>query len=127
MHPLPAHLLRLSDSAFLVAGVVAFLVTLAVQYSLYHRLLRRSLQTRDVDRMRAGISRWLKVVLVWQVVVVAASAIYVGVIASQHTRGFAWAVPAIAAVFGTAMPLQVAVVAILRTVRATIDQPKSRP
>jgi hypothetical protein len=119
VHPLPAHLLRLSDSAFLVAGVVAFLVTLAVQYGLYHRLLRRSLQARDVDRMRAGISRWLRVAIVWQVVVVAASAIYVAVLASQHARGFAWAVPAIAAVFGTALPLQVAVVAILRAGRAS--------
>ncbi|OLC23699.1 MAG: hypothetical protein AUG06_02315 [Actinobacteria bacterium 13_1_20CM_2_65_11] len=67
--------------------------------------------------MRPAIGRWLKVVLLWQVLVVAAAATYVGVLASAHTRGFAWAVPAIAAVFGTALPLQVAVFAILRASR----------
>jgi len=92
-------------------------VTLAVQYGLYHYLLRRQLQTHDVTLIRPAIGRWLKVVLLWQVLVVAVAASYVGVLASQHTRGFAWAVPAIAAVFGTALPLQVAVFAILRASR----------
>jgi hypothetical protein len=41
------------------------------------------------------------------------------VMASQHPRGFAWIAPAIAAVFGTAIPLQVAVVAILRASRGS--------
>jgi hypothetical protein len=49
--------------------------------------------------------------------VVAVCAGYVGVLASQHPRGFAWIVPAIAAVFGTAIPLQVAVMAILKASR----------
>ena len=82
-------------------------------------MLQRPLLTHDVAQMRPAVSRWLKVVLVWQVVVVAASAGYVGVLASQHPRGFAWVVPAIAAVFGTAIPLQVAVVAILRASRGS--------
>jgi hypothetical protein len=69
--------------------------------------------------MRSAIGRWLKVVLLWQVVVVAVSASYVAVLASGHPRGFAWVVPAIAAVFGTAVPLQVAVVAILRAGRSS--------
>jgi hypothetical protein len=58
-------------------------------------------------------------VLVWQVVVVAASAGYVAVLSSQHPRGIAWIAPAIAAIFGTALPLQVAVVAILRASRGS--------
>jgi hypothetical protein len=64
--------------------------------------------------MRPAVGRWLKVVLLWQVVVVVICAVYVAVLGSQHPRGFAWIVPAIAAVFGTAIPLQVAVMAILR-------------
>ena len=67
--------------------------------------------------MRPAVGRWLKVVLLWQVLVIAASVGYVAVLASNHTRGYAWIVPAIAAVFGTAIPLQVAVVAILRASR----------
>jgi hypothetical protein len=69
--------------------------------------------------MRPAVGRWLKVVLLWQVVVVAGSAGYVGMLAAQHPRGIAWIVPAIAAVFGTAIPLQVAVVAILRASRGS--------
>jgi hypothetical protein len=49
--------------------------------------------------------------------VVALSAIYVAVLGSAHPRGFAWAVPPIAAIFGTALPLQLAVFAILRASR----------
>lgn len=67
--------------------------------------------------MRPAIGRWLKVVLVWQVVVVAASATYVAVLAPMHPRGLAWVAPPLGAVFGTAMPLQVVVVAILRASR----------
>jgi hypothetical protein len=90
---------------------------LGVQYGLYQRLLQRPLLTHDVAQMRPALGRWLKVVLVWQVVVLAACAGYVGVLASQHPRGIAWIVPAIAAIFGTAIPLQVAVLAILRAGR----------
>jgi len=117
VHPLPAHVLGLSDSAFLGFGVLAFLVTLSVQYGLYHLLLRRPLLTHDVARRRAAIGRWLKVVLLWQALVVAVSASYVVVLASMHTHGSAWAVPAIGAAFGTALPLQIAVFAILRAGR----------
>lgn len=80
-------------------------------------MLQRQLLTHDVSKMRPAVGRWLKVVLLWQVVVVAVCAGYVGVLASQHPRGFAWIVPAIAAVFGTAIPLQVAVMAILKASR----------
>ena len=91
-----------------------FLAALAVQYGLYRALLRPPLQTRDISQMRVAIGRWLKVVLVWQALVVGASAGYVALLASQHARGVVWVAPAIGAVFGTALPLQVAVIAILR-------------
>ncbi|HEX9475975.1 MAG TPA: hypothetical protein VGA41_04915 [Candidatus Dormibacteraeota bacterium] len=67
--------------------------------------------------MRPALGRWLKVVLPWQLAVVVASTGYVAVLASMHVRGFAWVAPAIGAVFGTAMPLQVVVIAILRASR----------
>ena len=63
------------------------------------------------------MSRWLKVVLIWQALVLAAAAGYVAVLASDHVPGFAWAAPAIAAVFGTALPLQLVVMRIMRAGR----------
>jgi hypothetical protein len=69
--------------------------------------------------IRPGIERWLKVVILWQAVVLVGSATYVAVLASAHTRGYAWVAPAIGAVFGTAVPLQFAVIAILRASRGS--------
>ena len=90
-----------------------------MQYSLFHQLLRGPLQTRDVARMRSAVGRWLKVVLAWQVVVLAVSAGYVALLSSAHATGYAWVAPALGAVFGTAIPLQVAVFAILRASRGS--------
>jgi len=119
VHPLPPNLLRLSDSAFFGFGVLTFLITLAVQYGLFHRLLRGPLLTHDAALMRAAVGRWLKVVLVWQVVVLLVSAGYVASLSSAHAAGYAWVAPAIGAVFGTAIPLQLAVVAILKASRGS--------
>lgn len=93
------------------------MVAAAAQYGVYHALLRSPLQTLDTARIRPAISRWLKVVLVWQVVVVVLAAAYTALVAPAHPAGYAWVAPAIAAVFGTALPLQVAVMAILKASR----------
>jgi hypothetical protein len=90
-----------------------------VQYSLFHRLLRGPLRTHDVAQMRPAVGRWLKIVLAWQVLVLLASAAYVASLSSAHAVGYAWIAPAIGAVFGTAIPLQVAVVAILKASRGS--------
>jgi hypothetical protein len=82
-------------------------------------LLRGALRSRDAGLIRPGIERWLKVVIVWQALVVVGSATYVAVLASAHTRGYAWVAPAVGAVFGTAVPLQFAVIAILRASRGS--------
>jgi hypothetical protein len=89
-----------------------------VQYGIFHRLLRGPLLTNDEAQMRSAVRRWLKVVLAWQAVVLVVSAGYVAVLSSTHT-GYAWVAPAIGAVFGTAIPLQVAVFAILRASRGS--------
>ena len=55
----------------------------------------------------------------WQVVVVVLAALYVALVGSTRPSGVAWVAPAIAAIFGTALPLQVAVVAIFRAGRGS--------
>ncbi len=67
--------------------------------------------------MRPALGRWLKVVFIWQASVLAAAAGYVALLASNHQPGYAWVAPALAAVFGTALPLQIAVVRIMRAGR----------
>ena len=67
--------------------------------------------------IRPAVSRWLKVVLIWQALILAAAAGYVAVLASNRAPGYAWVAPALAAVFGTALPLQLVVVRIMRAGR----------
>ncbi len=95
------------------------MLALAIQYGLYRVLLRGALQTHDAGLLRPGIERWLKVVIVWQALVVVGSGTYVAVLASAHARGYAWVAPAVGAVFGTAVPLQFALIAILRASRGS--------
>jgi hypothetical protein len=93
---------------------LAFLLALTVQYGLYHRLLRDPMRARNLAEARPALALWLKIVVAWQVVVGGASVAYVALMASRHTHGVAWIAPPIGAVFGTAIPLQVAVAAIMR-------------
>jgi hypothetical protein len=89
----------------------------AVQYGLYHRLLREPLQSRDVEMVRPAVKRWMLIAIVWQALVLGGSGIYMLVIGSQHAPGFAWVFPALGATFGSALPLQFVAMAALRLAR----------
>lgn len=80
-------------------------------------MLHGRLGTGDLEQARPAVTRWIKTAIVYQAVVLVASGGYVAVIASSHPRGFAWVAPALGAVIGTALPLQIAVATILRTAR----------
>ncbi|MDQ6877142.1 MAG: hypothetical protein M3082_05485 [Candidatus Dormibacteraeota bacterium] len=64
------------------------------------------------------MKRWIRVAIVWQVLVLGASALYLAALGSRHGHGIAWISPAVGAAFGTALPLQFVVMAILRTMRS---------
>ena len=61
--------------------------------------------------------RWMKVVLVWQGLVLGGSAVYMVALGPGHPPGIAWVAPAVGATFGTALPLQFVVMAALRSAR----------
>ena len=93
------------------------MAALAVQFGLYSSMLQRALATAELETARPAITRWVKTVLVYQTVVVLATVTYVALTASRHPHGLAWTAPAVGAVVGTALPLQIAVMAILRAAR----------
>ena len=80
-------------------------------------MLQRPLGLTDLELARPAIARWVKTVLVFQTLVLVATGSYVAVMASKHPHGIAWIAPAIGVVIGTALPLQVVVMAILRAGR----------
>lgn len=77
-------------------------------------MLRRPLQSASLEDARPAITRWVKTVLVYQTAVVLVAAGYVALIATRHPSGLAWTAPPVGAVIGTALPLQLAVMTIMR-------------
>ncbi len=117
MHPLPAHVRRLTDSAYLAAALGVFLVAAGVQLGLYFSLLRRALESGDGLRMRSAFVRWIAVDVVWQALVLIAGYAYFAGGVHAHYTGIAWIMPGIAAILGTALPLQLVAMAALRAAR----------
>jgi hypothetical protein len=60
----------------------------------------------------------MRVAIVWQVLVLGGCVLYLAVLSSRHGHNAAWIAPAVGAAFGTALPLQFVVMAILRSVRS---------
>ncbi|HVD46390.1 MAG TPA: hypothetical protein VNG70_03815 [Candidatus Limnocylindria bacterium] len=79
--------------------------------------MRGQLLTRDPAQVRAALKRWIKVIVVWQVLVLGACGLYLVALGSSGGHSFASISPAIGAIFGTALPLQFVVMAILRSLR----------
>jgi hypothetical protein len=58
--------------------------------------------------------RWIVTDVIWQGVVIVGFGAYVLAMGSHHPAGFAWVTPAVGATFGTALPLQIVVIATMR-------------
>jgi len=81
-------------------------------------LLQGALRSNELEHVRPALKRWLRIAIIWQVMVLAGCGIYLAAVTSRHGPGIAWISPAVGAVFGTALPLQFVVVAILRSARS---------
>ena len=117
MHPLPAHLRRLTGSSYLALGAGVFILAVAVQLGLYLWLLRPALARAPARDPVRALVRWLALDLVWQVAVLAGAWAYVQSNSGSHPAGVAWIVPALAAILGTALPLQLVAATALRAAR----------
>ena len=91
------------------------LAAAALQYVLYALVLRPALRDEDPERRRAGLVRWTGFLLGYEALVAAGSAVYVLAVMQRHPGGWAWVAPAIGAVAGSAIPLQVVVGRIMRS------------
>jgi hypothetical protein len=67
--------------------------------------------------LRPALKRWLIVMVVWQVSVIAAAILYVVVVGSRHGQSSAWIAPAVGAAFGLGLPLQFILMPIVRAFR----------
>ncbi len=106
-----------TDSTYLAAGLGIFVLASAIQLALYWRLLRPALGSGDVDRSRPAFVRWIVIDLSWQGIVLAGAGAYMILVTSGHPSGVAWIAPPVAALAGTALPLQLVAASALRAVR----------
>ena len=88
---------------------------LAVQYAGYQRVLAAGLRAGDPEVRRRAPKRWLAFAAAWQLIVLAGVVGY-AVVATRGGRpdGLGWAAPPVAAVLGTALPLQLAAARLAR-------------
>ena len=108
----------MSDSGYLAVSAAVFVAAALVQLGLYFRLLRPSLQTRDPELIRSGMIRWIKIDLVIQAAILIGAGVYIAVQTSHRVRGAGLVGPSVGAVLGSALPLQLVVAAMLRSIRS---------
>lgn len=88
-----------------------------VQYLAYDRILAAGLRSSDVDVRRRALKRWLMFALAYQSLVIAAVLVYAFIMTHVHRPGWAWIAPPLGALFGTALPYQLAAMRLARAGR----------
>jgi hypothetical protein len=83
----------------------------------YDRILASGLRSPEVETRGRAVKRWAVFVVAWQALVVAAAFAYAFWMTHGGARGLVWVAPIIAALLGTALPLQLAVMRLMRAVR----------
>ena len=117
MHPLPAYLRSLTDSSYLALAAASFVVAALAQLAMYLQVLRAPLQSGDPELVRPAIMRWVRYDVPVQTVILGAAALWFGIQTSHHARGMALVGPPVGAVLGSALPLQVVAMAMMRALR----------
>ncbi len=93
--------------------VVCFLT----HFAFYNRVLQPALDSPDHPRRQVAMRRWVTFAIVWQLLVLVGVAAYVFPLAHSHPPGGLWIAPVLAAVVGTAVPLQLVLFRLLRSLR----------
>ena len=115
---MPAHLpAGLSDSSFIGLGFLVAAIAAAVQYFGWARYGGKRVSDGAPDDRRQALRRWVVFTIAWQVTVLCGVGLYIAANLLRHSRGGFWAAPAVGAVLGTALPLQLVVAGLLKNVR----------
>lgn len=80
-------------------------------------MLRAGLAAAEPDARRLALKRWLIFAVAWQAGVLLLIVAYAVPVSRSHPSSSVWILPPLAAVVGTAVPLQVALVRIMRSLR----------
>ena len=103
--------------SYIGLGFAVMVITATIQYMGWVRIGARGLRSADADTSQGALRRWMLFVVLYQAVVLTITIGYVVICVHSHVREGAWPAPAIGAVIGTALPLQMAVMGIARAAR----------
>ncbi len=105
----------MSAATYTGVALIVFLLTGAIQFAGWTRIGASHMKD-EPNAKRAALRRWIVFALAYQVAVLAGIGVYVFITVRTHPPA-GWAAPAIGAVFGTALPLQLVVYSISRANR----------
>lgn len=80
-------------------------------------MLVRGLRAQAAEDRRAALKSWLTFAASWQVLVVVAVLLYLATSRRDGSSDLFWIAPPVAAVVGTALPLQLVAMRLLRAAR----------
>jgi hypothetical protein len=83
----------------------------------YRAILTPGLRQPDVEARRRALTRWVGAVVGFQLLLVAAIAVYLVLTANAHWPALGRALPPLGAVLGNALTLQLAVIRLARALR----------
>lgn len=107
----------MSDTDYIALALLAAAVSGTVQYAGWLRFGSRRALEGEYGSRRQALRRWLLFTIAWQVLVLAFVGVYLGVMTRAPHGTAAWIAPVAGAVVGTALPLQVVVMSLLRGLR----------
>ena len=97
----------------MIAAIVVFCSGLVLQYLLYSRVLVPGLDQPDAMSKKRTLTRWFSYNAGLWAIVVLGSIAYVA-LERGHANGYVWILPAVGAVLGTGLPMQLSVLRIAR-------------
>ena len=115
---MPAHPLRAVLSLYVALAAGAFLAALALNGVAYGLILSPGLRQLDVDGRRRALTHWVLALLGIQLLVALAIVVYVVLPPPSPVSGLGRALPALGAILGNGLGLQLGVFRVARALRA---------
>ena len=107
----------MSSSQYVGLGLIVLLACAGGHWVLWNRTAGPALSSADTAVRVAALKRWLKAIVVVEILGLAAAAGWLLALRSSSS-GLAWIAPPLGLVAGNAFPLQLAVLGITRSAKA---------
>ena len=109
----------MTSAQYVALGLCMFLACAGLHWLLWNRAIGSALQSPDGLARAAALKRWLKAVVIAELLGLLLAAAWLAALHSAGVSGLAWIAPAVGLLAGNAFPLQMAVLGITRSAKAS--------